>query len=448
MKSIINLVPVYLLYTDGSENKNMKNEGFIHKIKIRYSQELFHNFYELFQTFNIDLNFWSKPSRNEDSELVQLYQFNKIMDFDNTYSFYERCGLFTLFTNSIESRDRLSEFLYDEIKQIYPDSTKQITKKTVSISSNISKMSYKNNVYTGDNGVDIKYKINILSLGRYTDKLVTTHKILTEMKIHHYLFCEDKEYELYNNWINNQYCVLINSGENFSELNEGGQHMRNYIIDYWVQRGEQYIWMLDDNIQHYHRLWRGNKIKIKSKEIFTSIEHFISHYQNIGMCSHNFSSFITSNSKRTCIVKNGKHFSSFLLNIQTGIKFRFKYNEDHIMSIDNLCSGYQTICFNHILYNKKTSGTQKGGNSNIYSSQGNQDGYNKKCFETIDFIRLQMGIGSMNMKDFNKIFHIQKKKKKGVEISHLQIKYEYIESDDNLQQIQEMTEFNSGLVLE
>ena len=54
-----------------------------------------------------------------------------------------------------------------------------------------------------------------------------------------------------------------------------------------------------------------------------------------------------------------------------------------------------------------------------------------------------MGIGNKQSKDFNKIFNIEKKNKNGVQISHLQIKYEYIESDTLLRQNREMTEFNS-----
>lgn len=447
----INEIPFTILFNNSNGNKLLKNNGYKYKIIIRFSKPLFDKMFQLFMEYGIEIQQFCKGDRcrnKDDPEKVKEYNFDKVMEYNNTYGFYEICYMFHIFTTSKEHSVILGNYLHQLIEDnVYKPSKITIKKNTDSVSLRSDIMEKVKSTWTGDNGVDIKYKINILSLGRYTDKLGTTHKILTEMKIHHYLFCEEKEFYLYDDWIDKEYCVLM-TGPNFSERNEGGQHMRNHIIEYWFNEGEEYIWMLDDNISEYQRLNMGKKIKIKSKEIFTSIEHYISHFDNIGLCSHNIHSYVTGDGNRTCIVINEKHFSSLLINIQTGLRFRFKYNEDHILSIDNLCSGFQTICFNHILYNKPTSGNQKGGNSGIYDSQGTQDGYNKKCFDTIDFIRLQMGIGSMNMKDFNKIFTIQKKPKKGVEISHLQINYQHIESNKNLQQIQEMTEFNSGLVLE
>jgi len=443
-QDIINLTPVYIYYSDGKPVKYMRDKGFNDRILIRYDTLFYDKMRELFQSFNIDIQLVKKTRKNNDTEKVQLYQFDKIMEFNNIDDgFYEQCGIITIVTNTRFNREKVSEFICDEMRTFYKDTKIQHKKITTSISCKKS-VSFTNDCFTGDNGVDIRYKINILSLGRYKDKLGTTHKILSKMKIHHFMFVESDEYELYNNWINQEYCQLINSGYNYSkELNEGGQHIRNFIIEYWLERGEEFIWMLDDNIKKYLRLWRGNKIEIESKEIFTSIEHYISHFDNIGLCSHNINGFVNGNGRRDCITKNGKHFSSLLINIRTGLRFRFKYNEDHILSIDNLCSGYQTLCFNHIMYDKPTSGKQKGGNSGIYNSQGNQNGYNKKCYETIDFIRLQIGVGNIQSKNFDKLFKIEKKNKNGVMISHLQINYDYIESDTLLRQNREMTEFNS-----
>ena len=445
----INEIPLTILFSSSNGNKLLKNNGYNHKIIVRFSKSLFDKMFQLFMEYGIEIQPFCKGDRRrnkDDPENVKKFYFDNVMEYNNTDGFYEICYMFTIFTTSKENNVILGNYLYTLIKDnVFKDST-ITTGNTFSLSSDT--MNNKSLTWTGDNGVDIKYKINILSLGRYKDKLGTTHKILTKMKIHHFMFVESDEYELYNNWINQEYCQLINSGYNYSkELNEGGQHMRNFIIEYWLERGEEFIWMLDDNISDYQRLNNGKKFKIESKEIFTSIEHYISHFDNIGLCSHNITSFVRGGSVRPCMLINEKHFSSLLINITTGIRFRFKYNEDHILSIDNICSGYQTICFNHILYNKPTSGKQKGGNSVIYNSQGNQDGYNKKCFQTVDFIRLEMENGNIKSKDVNKIFKVEKKKKGGVMISHLQIKYKFIPSDTQLKQNRVITPFNSGLLL-
>ena len=134
-QDIINLIPVYLYYSDGNPVKYMRDQGFTHKIKIRYFVGLHQKMKELFETFNIDLQIHNKPQSNNDIEKVQLYQFNKIMEFDNTEGFYEKCGLFTIVTNSKHNRETLSEFLYDEINKLYSGTTLNHTKLSSSISS-------------------------------------------------------------------------------------------------------------------------------------------------------------------------------------------------------------------------------------------------------------------------------------------------------------------------
>jgi len=450
MSSItINNIECYIIFKDSSFTKFLKDNNFTHKIKIRYSKCLLDRVKLFWERYGIQLIEYTKSSRRTDKEYTKKYGFDKLMYYDNTNGTYEKCGYYSIFTKSKVENDNLSDFIREEIKNyIYDKTSIKKDKITNSINSNIDKDKYDNKVFVGDNGIEIKYKINILSLGRYTDKLGTTHKILTEMKIHHYLFVEEKEFELYNNWINQEYCILINSGENYSILKEGGQHMRNFIIEYWLSKGEEFIWMLDDNIQGYKRLYDGFKIDIKSKEIFTSIEHYISHIDNIGICSHNIQTLVRPNSIRPCLLINSKHFSSLLINIRTGIRFRFKYNEDHIFSIDTINQGFQSICFNHILYDKITSGRQTGGNAEIYGSQGNNEGYNQKCFTTLNLLKEEINNKLINVSNEDKIFKVSKKKiSKNNYVSHLGINYDYIVSDKNLRFNKEIVDFNSSMVL-
>ena len=264
----INNISFTIIFKDSNGTKLLKDKNFNYRILMRYSNELFEKVKDLFKNeLDIELIPYSKNIKNPDPEYTKKYDFEKIMEFDNRDGFYEICNYLTIFTKSLEDNNNLGDYLFDLMKEkVYKKSTKR-SGKTYSLTSNINSDKYSNNIFTGDNGVDIKYKINILSLGRYNDKLGTTHKILTEMKIHHYLFCEDNEFDLYNKWINKEYCNLINSGENYSIRKEGGQHMRNHIMDYWSIRGEEFIWMLDDNIEGYYRLYDGKKVKIKSKEI-------------------------------------------------------------------------------------------------------------------------------------------------------------------------------------
>ena len=92
---------------------------------------------------------------------------------------------------------------------------------------------------------------------------------------------------------------------------------------------------------------------------------------------------------RTCIVKNGKCFSSMLVKCDPEIRFRYKHQEDHLISMEYIQKGYCNLCFNNVVYDKNTSGMDKGGNrEGIYKCKdkdGDGDGYKERYeyFENI-----------------------------------------------------------------
>ncbi len=268
----------------------------------------------------------------------------------------------------------------DEIKKIINENFKNIIykKNGKSISTSINYNPIKKGEWKG---VDLpqkklktitpEYPINIVSFGR-SNKYGFTHKLLTKMKINHYLFIEKKQEKQYKKWYNLDYCKLI-VADNFSEQNMGSTPMRNYIMDYW--KGEDYVWILDDNIKKYNYFNRGKKNPIESPIIFKVIEDYVSGCDNIGIASHNFNPFISQGMERACIIVNSKCYSSMLLNNKIGLRFSHRHQEDNFISIDCICKGYNTLSFNSLLYDKNTSGTDKGGNhDSIYKCGEKTDG--------------------------------------------------------------------------
>ncbi len=84
---------------------------------------------------------------------------------------------------------------------------------------------------------------------------------------------------------------------------------------------------------------------------------------------------------RSVIVENGKSYSCMLIPTNslrkdgTLIRFSGKHQEDNFLSLDFICNDYTTLCFNHIFYNKNTSGVDKGGNrESIYKDDDKQKG--------------------------------------------------------------------------
>ncbi len=231
------------------------------------------------------------------------------------------------------------------------------------------------------------YPVCILSYRR-ADSNGKSHLYLTKCKIHHKLFIQEDEYEKYEAWYNKEYCELVKC-PNFSREGMGSTPVRNAILKWARDLGHKRVWMLDDNIKYYQRYYQGYKCVIQSAEIFTQIEMYIDNYDNVGAVSHNFSPFICEGDCRACIVKNGKCYSSMLLPTDLGIEFRYKHQEDNLLSIEYVCKGYCNLCFNNVLYSKDTSGVNKGGNhEEIYKCKGNKtdgDGY-KERFEYFEMV--------------------------------------------------------------
>ena len=294
------------------------------------------------------------------------------MEFDHSDSYYNRCSLIEI------KIDGNSKHTIDYIKQLL---STVFTEKEFSIQSNSIRFHIKDYKFSNNN-IDynlnntqnnLKYSVSILSFGRYNKNY--THKLLTKLKIQHFIFVEDKEYNLYRDKIDYTYCRLINCGDNPSELGYGSTPMRNYILNYFWERGENRIWMLDDNIQKYQRYNKGQKINNFDKNIFTSIEKHIQPLDNVGICSHNVGSTVKADGQRPVIVENGKHYSSMLLLTTPEFRFKWKYNEDIGISIDYILSGKLNLCFNHMLFIKNTSGKDKGGNTDTIYEGGSYQGY-------------------------------------------------------------------------
>jgi hypothetical protein len=234
--------------------------------------------------------------------------------------------------------------------------------------------------YGKDETLETNYPVCVLSYKRAND-YGRTHKFLTKCKIKHYLYVEEQEYDEYKKWYDKSYCWLEKC-ENFSKQDMGSTPIRNHILDFWNAMGVGRVWLLDDNIKSYKRLYKGVKNEIYSVDIFKSIEEYIIQYDNVGIVSHNFNPFVNEGDMRACIVKNGKCYSSMLIPTNPRIRFRYKHQEDNLISMEYIEKGYCNLCFNNVLYDKNTSGMDKGGNrEGIYKCKDEKrdgDGYKER----------------------------------------------------------------------
>jgi len=318
---------------------------------------------------------YCKKKQTIDRDKVKEFNFTEMV-YDNSKSKDMIYNISCLVCN--ENR-------INEIKKILDDNfSNVIYKKSLNtITTHINPIDIERGIYTysKENELVIKYPISIVSYKRHNE-FGRTHLYLTKCKIQHHLFIEPNQEVEYLKWFNPTYCKIICSNQNFSEMSMGSTPMRNFILDYWKDRGYKKCWLLDDNIKRYVRLNNGVKNTIESKCIFTTIEDYTNNYDNVGLVSHNFSPFIREGDMRTIIVKNGKCYSSMLINTSMDIRFKYKHQEDNLISIEYINKGYSNLCFNHIMYDKNTSGIDKGGNrEGIYQCKNNNtdgNGYKER----------------------------------------------------------------------
>lgn len=276
----------------------------------------------------------------------------------------------------------------DEVRNILDNNFKNIVykKNGKSVSVSVNYQDIKKGVWKPadlppkkKHSITPEYPINIVSFGR-NNKFGFTHKLLTQLKIHHYLFVEKNQAKGYRLWYDAEYCEMV-VADNFSEEKMGSTPMRNYIMDYW--KDEDYVWILDDNIKKYNYFNNGKKNTIESPVIFKMVENYVNGCDNVGIASHNFNPFVSQGCERSCLIVNSKCYSSMLLNNKIGLRFSHRHQEDNFISIDCICKGYNTISFNTVLYDKNTSGQDKGGNHDTIYKCGKKtdgDGY-KERFE-------------------------------------------------------------------
>jgi len=212
-----------------------------------------------------------------------------------------------------------------------------------------------------------KYTIYIISKGRY-DKCLTARE-LNSMNVKYSLVVEPHEKDLYGK-IWGYENLLITP---FSNLNQGSIPVRNFVWEHSVSNGFKKHWVLDDNIEGFHRLNRNIKPKVTDGTIFKCCEDFIDRYSNVRISGMNYYSFCKTTDKVPPFYLNTRIYSCILIDNSLEIRWRGKYNEDTDLSLRVLKSGDCTILFNAFLIGKVTTMRMKGGNtSEVYGDTNNR----------------------------------------------------------------------------
>ncbi|MDR1348330.1 MAG: hypothetical protein LBJ63_07915, partial [Prevotellaceae bacterium] len=143
---------------------------------------------------------------------------------------------------------------------------------------------------------------------------------------------------------------------------------RNFGWDIAKSEGAPWHWMLDDNIRRF-MVYNNNKKYNAKFDTFARIERFVDNYDNVTMAGMQYAMFVPRKQKNNPLIINTRIFSCNLIKTDSPFRWRGRYNEDVILSMDMLEAGYCTILFQTYLCEKLRTQTIKGGNTEEFYSK-------------------------------------------------------------------------------
>jgi hypothetical protein len=151
---------------------------------------------------------------------------------------------------------------------------------------------------------------------------------------------------------------------------KGSGPARNFIWDHAVSIGAERHWIIDDNIRGFYRLNQNHRVQVLDGVAFRSMEDFVDRYENVAMSGPAYRFFIEPKNPRPVMILNTRLYSCILIKNDVPFRWRGRYNEDTILSLDLLKAGWCTVQFNAFLQDKIATQTMKGGNTDELYREG------------------------------------------------------------------------------
>lgn len=227
-----------------------------------------------------------------------------------------------------------------------------------------------------------EFPIYVVSKGR-ADYMVTT-RTLTQMGVPHYVVCEPDEFEDYRKAsrgtaatpleLDLTYKERYETCDRFgTEYSTGPGPARNFAWDHAIASGYAWHWVMDDNIEGFHRFNDNLKVPARTPGVFAAMEDFCLRYRNVAMAGPQYFSFVPRKKRKPPFTPNTRIYSCNLIRNDVPFRWRGRYNEDTIISLDMLKAGWCTVLFNAFLQFKAETQKYKGGNTDeFYHAEGRQ----------------------------------------------------------------------------
>ena len=225
-----------------------------------------------------------------------------------------------------------------------------------------------------------KFPLYIVSKGRWESRL--TIKTLQKMKDIelYYVIIEEDEYPQYSAVIDKAHLLILDKqfqrdydacGNLGITTSVGSGAARNFAWHHAIQSGYTWHWVMDDNIRDFYRLHKNKKVRVYDGAFFGIMEEFCLRYINIGMAGPQYQYFRCARQGYRPFILNSRIYSCNLIRNDLPFRWRGRYNEDTILSLDMLKAGWCTVLFNAFLQGKTSTSTKMpGGNTDSIYVKG------------------------------------------------------------------------------
>jgi hypothetical protein len=155
------------------------------------------------------------------------------------------------------------------------------------------------------------------------------------------------------------------------DKSKGPGPARNFAWEHAISEGHAWHWVMDDNIKVFGRLHRNTRLRVGDGTIFRAMEDFCFRYDNVAMAGPNYWTFVTPRDPHPPFITGTRIYSCNLIRNDVQFRWRGRYNEDTILSLDMLKGDWMTVQFNAFLQHKVRTQTLGGGNTEaFYANEG------------------------------------------------------------------------------
>ena len=248
-----------------------------------------------------------------------------------------------------------------------------------------------------------RYPIFIPSKGRH--EYCMTMRQLELMNVEYRVIVEEQEYRAYSDAVGKKRVLVLPRSyqDNYDtcddkghELPVGSGAVRNYAWDLSIDEGFERHWVMDDNIRRFMRLNKNQHHVLRTGAGFAAMEDFVDRYENIAMAGPHYKWFIPQRTKHNPFSLNTRVYSCNLILNSVPFRWRGRYNEDTILSIDMLKAGWCTVQFKAFTQDKSQTQTMKGGNTDVLYAKGTTEKSQMLVREHPDVCRMTIKYGRVH----------------------------------------------------